>query len=348
MAGTLFYLFEHKRYYFSPMNRTKIAGIGYHVPERIVLNKELENYMDTSDEWIRTRSGIEERRWVEPGMGTSDLAIEASKKAIKMADIDPQAIDLIIVGTLTSDYFFPGVSAQIQDALDIGTVGAFDVKAACSAFIYSLSIGDQFIKTGEYKTVLVVGAEVQSTALDLSDSGRMTAVLFADGAGAAVLTKNDGDSGILSTHLHCQGKYLKELWCEGPSSRENPRLSTDMIKEGRHFPSMNGREVFKNAVRRFPEVIKEAMDTNGFTIDDISLIIPHQANERITKTVRKKMGIEKSKLFSNIHKFGNTTGASIPIALCDAYDQGIIFDEDIIILAAFGAGFTWASAAIRW
>ena len=196
------------------MNRAKIAGIGYSVPDRIVTNSELEKYMDTSDEWIQSRSGIKERRWVEPGTGTSDLAIDASKKAIQMADIDPKTIDLIIVGSLTSDYFFPGVSAQVQDALGINPIGAFDVKAACSAFIYSLSIGDQFIQTGKFQTVLVIGAEVQSTALDMSTKGRDTAVLFADGAGAVILKTNDGDSGILSTHLHCQVKFLKELWCE--------------------------------------------------------------------------------------------------------------------------------------
>ncbi|MDP6684832.1 MAG: beta-ketoacyl-ACP synthase III [Candidatus Marinimicrobia bacterium] len=330
------------------MNKAKIAGIGYSVPDRIVTNTELEKYMDTTDEWIQTRSGIKERRWVESGTGTSDLAIDASKKAIQMADIDPQSIDMVIVGSLTSDYFFPGVSAQVQDALDLSPIGAFDVKAACSAFIYSLSIGDQFIQSGKYKTILVIGAEVQSTALDMSDKGRHIAVLFADGAGAVILKKHEGDSGILSTHLHCEGKFLKELWCEGPASRENPRLSVEMLNEGRHFPYMNGREVFRNAVKRFPEVILEALDENGLSIDDISLVIPHQANERITTTVRKKLGIEKSKVFSNIHKFGNTTGASIPIALCDAYEQGKISEKDIIILAAFGAGFTWASAAIRW
>ena len=330
------------------MIRSKIAGIGYSVPDRIVTNFDLEESMDTSDEWIQSRSGIKERRWVEPGVGTSDLAIEASKKAIRMAKIDPESIDLIIVGSLTSDYFFPGVSAQVQDALGIRTVGAFDVKAACSAFIYSLSIGDQFIQTGMYETILVIGAEVQSTALDKSLDGRALAVLFADGAGAVVLKKNKGDSGIISTHLHCQGKYLKELWCEGPASRENPRLSMQMLNEGRHFPYMNGREVFKNAVRRFPEVIQEALDTNNLSINDIALVIPHQANARITSAVQKKLGIDKNKIFSNIHKYGNTTGASIPIAICDAYEQGKIKENEIIILAAFGAGFTWASAAIRW
>ena len=330
------------------MFKSKIVGIGYSVPDRVITNNELKNYMDTSDEWIKTRSGISERRWVEPGVGASDLAINASKKAIEMAKIDSTKIDLVIVGSLTSDYFFPEISAQVQEALKLRNVGAFDIKAACSAFIYSLSIGDQFIRTGMYKTILVIGAEVQSTALDKSTKGRTLSVLFADGAGAAILARNEENSGILSTHLHCQGKYLKDLWCEGPSSRENPRISKKMLDEGRHFPLMNGKEVFKNALRRFPEVIKEAMDANNLSLDDVKLIIPHQANERITKSVQKKLGIERDKVFSNIHKFGNTTGASIPIALCDAYDQGRIFKNDIIILAAFGAGFTWASAAIKW
>lgn len=330
------------------MIRSKIEGIGYSVPDRVITNFDLEKIMDTSDEWIRSRSGIKERRWVEAGTGTSDLAIDASKKAIQMANIDPKTIDLIIVGSLTSDYFFPGVSAQVQDELGIHTVGAFDVKAACSAFIYSLSIGDQFIRSGKYETILVIGAEVQSTALDKSDNGRHIAVLFADGAGAVILKKSHGDSGILSTHLHCEGKHLKKLWCEAPTSIENPRLSAKMINDGRHYPIMNGREVFKNAVIRFPEVIQEALDENGISMDEVSLIIPHQANERITKSVQKKLNIDESKVFSNIHKFGNTTGASIPIALCDAFEQGKISDNDIIILAAFGAGFTWASAAIRW
>ncbi|MFQ6613034.1 MAG: 3-oxoacyl-ACP synthase III family protein, partial [Fidelibacterota bacterium] len=255
---------------------------------------------------------------------------------------------LIIVASLTSDYFFPGVAPQLQHRFNMNTVGAFDIKAACSAFIYALSIGDQYIKTGEYKNILVVGAEVQSTALNLSTEGRDMAVLFGDGAGAAVLQPSTGDSGILSTHLHSQGEYLKMLWCEGPASRENPRLSTKMLKEGRHYPAMNGREVFKNALTRFPEVIQEALEANQLTLDDIALIIPHQANYRISQAVAKRMGVGMDKLYSNIHRYGNTTGASIPIALCEAYQEGKFRRGDYIILAAFGAGFTWASAAIRW
>lgn len=330
------------------MIRSKIAGVGHSVPERVVTNREMEKWMDTSDEWIVTRSGIKERRWVEEGTGTSELAVEASKQAIEMAKVVPEEIDLVIVATITSDYFFPGVGNQLQEKLGLRTIGSFDIKVACSAFIYGISIADQFIKTGQYNTVLVVGAEVQSTALDISTEGRDVSVLFGDGAGAVILKRNEGESGILSTHLHSQGKYLKELWCEAPASRFNPRISKEMIDDRRHFPFMNGRDVFRNAVTRFPAVIKEALDANQLSKEDVQLIIPHQANLRITQVVEKKLGVEPGVVFSNIHKYGNTTGASIPIALAEAYQEGKINPGDIIILAAFGAGFTWASAAIRW
>ncbi len=330
------------------MIRSKIAGVGYAVPDRIVTNKDMEKWMDTSDEWIVSRSGIKERHWVEDGTGTSDLAVDASKKAMAMAQVEPEDIDLVIVATITSDYFFPGVGNQLQEKLGLRTIGSFDIKVACSAFIYGLSIGDQFIKAGQYKTILVVGAEVQSTALDISDEGRDVSVLFGDGAGAAILQQHEGESGILSTHLHSDGKYIKELWCEAPASRFNPRISKEMIDERRHFPFMNGREVFKNAVTKFPAVIKEALDANQLKKEDVKLVIPHQANLRITQFVEKKLGTEPGVVYSNIHKYGNTTGASIPIALAEAYQEGKINSGDIIILAAFGAGFTWASAAIRW
>lgn len=330
------------------MNRTKISGIGFYVPDRVVTNADLSRWMDTSDEWIRARSGIRERHWVEENQGASDLAFEASKKALEMAGLTPRDVDLVIVATITSDYFFPGVSAQLQHMLGMNTVGAFDIKAACSAFIYALSVGDQFIKTGQHKNILVVGAEVQSTALDISDQGRDVSVLFGDGAGAAILQPSEDESEILSTHLHCQGKHLKVLWCEAPVSRENPRMSAEMIAAGRQYPSMNGREVFKNAVVRFPEVIMEALNANDLTMEDIKLIIPHQANLRISQAVAKRMRVDMDMIYSNIHKYGNTTAASIPIALTEALAEGKFQRGDKIILAAFGAGFTWASAAIRW
>ncbi len=330
------------------MMRSNIIGMGYAVPDRVVTNSDLEKIMDTTDEWIVTRSGIQERHWVEDGTGTSDLAEAASRKAMKMASVSPEEIDLVIVATLTSDYFFPGVGNQLQEKLGLRNIGTFDIKVACSAFIYGLSIGDQFIKTGQHNTVLVVGAEVQSTALDLSTEGRDISVLFGDGAGAVILRREEGESGILSTHLHSQGRYLKELWCEAPASRFNPRISKEMIDERRHLPYMNGREVFRNAVKRFPEVINEALDANHLDLEDVKLIIPHQANLRISQAVGKRLGTAPGVVYSNIHKYGNTTGASIPIALTEAYQEGKITKGDFVILAAFGAGFTWASAAIRW
>ncbi len=330
------------------MNRTRISGIGFYVPDRVVTNADLSRWMNTSDEWIRARSGIRERHWVEENQGASDLAFEASKKALEMAGVTAREVDLVIVATITSDYFFPGVSAQLQHMLGMNTIGAFDIKAACSAFIYALSVGDQFIKTGQHKNILVVGTEVQSTALDVSDRGRDVSVLFGDGAGAAILQPSADESEIMSTHLHCQGEYFKVLWCEAPVSRENPRMSAEMIAAGRQYPSMNGREVFKNAVVRFPEAIMESLNANDLTMEDIKLIIPHQANLRISQAVAKRMGVDMEKIYSNIHKYGNTTAASIPIALTEALAEGKFQRGDKIILAAFGAGFTWASAAIRW
>lgn len=330
------------------MRKTKIAGIGYYVPERIVTNKDLEKLMDTSDEWIVTRTGIHERRWVDSKIGTSDLGVKAAEKAFDMAKVSAKDIDLVIFATLTSDYNFPGSAVQIQDKMGMDTIGAFDIKAACSAFVYSLSIGDQFVKTGQADNVLVIGAEVQSTGLDLSTNGRDMAVLFGDGAGAAVLQPSNCSSEILSTHIHSQGKYLKDLWIEAPTSVESPSLTKEMIDEGRHFPQMNGREVFRNAVTRFPQVIKEALNKNNLSVDDVNMFIPHQANLRITQSVAKRLGVGMDRMYSNIEKYGNTTGASIPIALAEAHQEGKIKKDDIVILAAFGSGFTWASAAIRW
>jgi 3-oxoacyl-[acyl-carrier-protein] synthase-3 len=320
------------------MHKSKITGLGFEVPENVVKNADLEEIMETSDEWIQKRSGIKERRWATEDLATSDLAISASKKAMEMAGVSSEDIDLVIVGTLSSDYFFPGVSAQLQDKLNLRNIAAFDIKAACSAFVYCLSVGDQFIRSGMAKTALIVGAETQTKLIDKTKRGRDIAVLFGDGAGA-----------ILSTHLHCQGKDMKNLWMEGPGSAPGVWIhNKQAIAHGRLSPKMNGREVFRNAVKRFPEVIQEAMDENGLTMEDIKLIIPHQANNRISQAVAKRMGIGMDRVYSNIHKYGNTTAASIPIALTEAHQEGKIQKGDHIILAAFGAGYTWASAAIRW
>ena len=330
------------------MNSSKIIGMGFHVPENVITNETLSQTIDTSDEWIQARSGIKERRWATEDISTFDLAHQASLNAISDADIDPQEIDMIIVGTLSSDYFFPGVSAQLQESLKLNTIGAFDIKAACSAFIYSLSIADQFIKTGMAKNILVVGAEAQTKLIDKSTRGRDIAVLFGDGAGAAILQKSNDQSQILSTHLHCEGKNIKNLWMQAPGTSTGSWFKTNTFDSERFSPHMNGREVFRNAVKRFPEVINEALAHNKLSINDIKLIIPHQANFRISQAVANKMNVDMKVVYSNIHKYGNTTAASIPIALTEAVEEGHIIKGDYIILAAFGAGYTWASAAIKW
>lgn len=332
------------------MYKSIITGIGYHVPDQVVTNDDLSKIMDTSDEWIQTRSGIQERRWVSENEATSHLAIEASKKAMEMANVSPEDIDLVVVGTISSDYFFPGVSAQLQAELGLKQVASFDLKAACSGFIYSLSVADQYIRTGMYKKALVVGAEAQTKFINKSTDGRDIAVLFGDGAGAVILEPSNSDDGILSTHLHCDGADLKYLWMEGPGSSGSCQINLDTIQNNPKLyePYMNGKKVFQNAVVRFPEVIQEALDANHLTMDDVSVIIPHQANLRIIQAVAKRMDEPVEKFYANLQRYGNTTAASIPIALCEAYNEGKFSKGDTIILAAFGAGFTWASAAIKW
>ena len=330
------------------MYKSKIIGLGFKVPDNVVSNDDLSKIMDTSDEWIQSRSGIKERRWATEEVTTSDLALSAANNAIKNAEINNKEIDLVIVGTLSSDYFFPGVSAQLQEKLNLNLIGAFDIKAACSAFIYSLSIADQYIKTGAAETILVVGAETQTKLIEKSSKGRDVAVLFGDGAGAAIVQRSDDESQILSTHLHSQGKDLKNLWMEAPGTSKGSWFKENKFDQKKFTPKMNGREVFKNAVKRFPEVIHEALDHNNLDFNDIKLIIPHQANYRISEAVAKKLEVGMDKVYSNIHKYGNTTAASIPIALTEAVYSKKINKGDLIILAAFGAGYTWASAAIKW
>ncbi|MEC7872623.1 MAG: beta-ketoacyl-ACP synthase III [Candidatus Neomarinimicrobiota bacterium] len=330
------------------MHKSKIIGMGFKVPDNIISNDDLSKMMDTSDDWIQSRSGIKERRWATDKIATSDLALVAANNAISNAEIDSKEIDMVIVGTLSSDYFFPGVSAQLQEKLNLNTIGAFDIKAACSAFVYSISIADQYIKTGMAKTILVVGAETQTKLIEKSTEGRDVAVLFGDGAGAAILKRSEDKSEILSTHLHSEGKDLKNLWMEAPGTSHGSWFKENQFDKSKFTPKMNGREVFRNAVTRFPEVINEALDFNNLDINDIKLIIPHQANYRISEAVAKRLGVGMDKVYSNIHKYGNTTAASIPIALTEAIESGKIGKGDIIILAAFGAGYTWASAAIKW
>ena len=305
--------------------------------------------MDTSDDWITERTGIRNRRFVEDGVGSSELGYKAAIKAIEKAELSPKDIDFIIVATIIPDYFFPGNGCLIGQMLGLPGVGALDVRNQCSGFIYALSVADSFIQSGVYDNILVVGAEAHSVVLKMTSEWRDTAVLFGDGGGAVVLAPSeDGSKGILSNHLHADGTYAKDLWLEVPGSRQNPWLTHEMIDDERHHPKMNGSKVFKHAVRRFPEVIKEALERNSLTVDDISLLIPHQSNQRITQAVAKRLGLGMEKIYSNIDRYGNTTVASIPIALDEAVEEERIKDGDIVIFAAFGAGFTWASTAIRW
>jgi 3-oxoacyl-[acyl-carrier-protein] synthase-3 len=305
--------------------------------------------METSDEWIQQRTGICERRFVDEGVGTSDLACEAAQIAIQAAGLALADIDFLIFATLSSDYGFPGSGCLLQDKLGIGTIGALDVRNQCSGFIYGLSVADQFVKTGMYQRILVVGAEVHSTGLEFNTHGRDVAVLFGDGAGAAVVGRAlAGEGEILSTHLHSQGKYAKKLWIEAPGSIFHPRINEEMLRQGRQYPVMDGRYVFKHAVERFREVIQEALDANQLTIQEVDLLILHQANLRIAEFVTQALKIDPERVFCNIQKYGNTTAASIPIALDEALEQGKIKSGDIVVLAAFGSGFTWAAAVMRW
>jgi 3-oxoacyl-[acyl-carrier-protein] synthase-3 len=330
------------------MTRAFISGIGYHVPDRVVTNDDLAALMDTSDQWIRERTGIQSRRFVEEGVGTTDLAIPAVERALNGASLTVNDIDLIVFATSTPDYMAPGSGCLLQDRMGFPEIGALDVRVQCSGFIYGLSVADQYIRTGTFKHVLVVGAEVQSTGMDLSDAGRDVSVIFGDGAGAAVVSATEEERGILSTHLHSEGKYAQELWSEVPASRRNPRISLEDIKAGRHWLKMNGREVFRHAVTRFPESIMEAVEANNLKIEDVSLIIPHQANLRITMEVARRLKAAPELVYSNIDRYGNTTAASIPIAMAEAVDEGRIKPGDYIVLVAFGSGFTWASAMIKW
>jgi 3-oxoacyl-[acyl-carrier-protein] synthase-3 len=331
--------------------RTKITGVGFYVPEQVVTNSELEKYMDTSDQWIRERTGIAERRFFKEGYDTvSRMGARASRIALERAGIKPQDIDMVLFATLSPDYNFPGSGVLMLRELGLSEIPAIDIRMQCSGFIYGLSIADQYIKTGMYKNILVVGSEIQSNIFELSTRGRAMAVIFGDGAGAAVLqaTQPDDPNVLLSTHLHSDGTYAEELMLEHPGSNLKNRITHQMIDEGKMLPYMNGQLVFKHAVKRFPEVVMEALTYNQLTVNDIDMFIPHQANIRISEYVQRVLGLPDEKVFNNIHKYGNTTAASIPIALSEVWEAGRLKKGDLLCLAAFGSGFTWASALIRW
>jgi len=332
----------------SDVRHAYISGTGFFVPEKVVTNDDLAAIMDTSDEWIQERTGIQTRRFAADGEGTTDLAIPAVEQALKSASLTVHDIDLIIFATCTPDYYLPGSGCLLQDRMGFREIGALDVRVQCSGFVYGLSIADQYIKTGMYRNILVIGAEVQSTGMNFSDEGRDVSVLFGDGAGAVVVSATDEDRGIMSTHLHSEGKYARELWVEFPSTSHNPTISAADLEAGRHRPKMNGREVFRHAVTRFPEAIMEALRANEVKIDDITLVIPHQANLRITREVARRLKVPEERVYSNIERYGNTTAASIPIALAEAVSEGLIQPGGYVVLVAFGSGFTWASALIKW
>lgn len=335
------------------MYNSKITGLGYYLPDNVVTNDDLSKFMETTDEWIQERTGIKERRWIDPKSGdtTSNMGVKASKIAIKRAGLNKEDIDFIIFATLSPDMYFPGGGVRVQDMLGIPTIGALDVRNQCSGFIYSLSVADQFIKTGMYKNILVIGSENHSGGLEKSTRGRGVTVIFGDGAGAAVVSRcNEKDKGILSSHLHSEGKHARELMLDGPNTG---RWVPEIIAENdpndeSYYPYMNGKFVFKNAVTRFSEVINEGLDANDLKKEDIDMLIPHQANLRIAQFIQKKFQLSDDKVYNNIMSYGNTTAASIIIALTEAWEKGKIKENDLVVLAAFGAGFTWGSVLIRW
>ena len=328
-----------------------IKGLGFYVPENVVTNEDLTKMMDTSDEWIRERTGIHERRWVNnKKLSTSLMGTYAAEKAIEDANIDKNDIDFIIFSTLSPDYYFPGSGVLLQRNLEIKEVGALDVRNQCSGFIYAISIADQYIKSGMYKNILVVGSEIHSGGLEKTSRGRSVSVIFGDGAGAAVISATNDDRGILSTHLHSEGKYAEELAVIKPATTFwIDKIKNDKNEDGSgYFPYMNGNFVFKNAVVRFEQVIFEALNHSNLKKEDISLLITHQANLRISQYIQKRLELSESQVYNNIMKYGNTTAASIPIALTEAYKSNLIKKGDIVVLAAFGSGFTWGSALIKW
>ena len=332
------------------MINSYIKGISYYVPEKIITNSDLEKMMDTTDEWITTRTGIKQRHSVgNQKLGPADLAVESTKKVLKKTNTNLTDIDFVIFATSSPDYYVPGSGSLFQAKMGLQNIGVLDIRQACAGFVYALSVADQYIKSGMYKNILVIGSEVQTTQLDYDNEGRGTAIIFGDGAASALIKPTKvKNKGILSSHLHSDGRYIDDLGTLAPSPKIQGLINKKNIDDRDHHIFMNGREVFKHAVKRFPEVILEGLQYNKIAIDDVKLVIPHQANYRITKAVQKNLKIDESKVFSNIHKYGNTTAASVGIALSEAIAENKINDNDIIVLVAFGAGFYWASTIIRW
>jgi 3-oxoacyl-[acyl-carrier-protein] synthase-3 len=336
------------------MTRAAIIGTGYFVPERIITNNDLAQWMDTSDEWITERSGIKERHWLrqdENGwteMTGAEMGAAAGKMAMEDAGVDPEAVDLVIYGTINPDVQFPGNGVFVEDILGLKTAGAMDIRNQCTGFVYGLAAADGFIRAGTARTVLVIGGEIHSTGLNVSTEGRDIAALFGDGAGAVVVQATDEDRGVMASVLHSQGRFARELWAEAPVGNMQDRITDKMLVEGRQYPFMNGTMVFKHATRRFCEAIGEVLAKGGVPAEDVKLFIPHQANQRITDAVASRLGAGPDRVYSNIAKYGNTTAASIPIALAEAAREGRLERGDLLVTVAFGSGFTWGANLTRW
>ena len=331
------------------MLRTQFLGTGFAVPDRVVTNDELSRLMDTTDEWIRTRTGIQERRWVQEGESGVELGRKAAERALEMAGVAPADLDAIVYATSSPDHFAPGNGVYLQKLLGIDTIPALDVRAQCSGFIYALSVADAWIRAGQYRHILVVGSEIQSTGLELSTEGRHVAVIFADGAGAVVLGPGDDNgSGILAFDLHSEGAHAEKLWVDAPGSMYHPRVSHQQLEAGRQYLEMDGREVFRHAVVRMPESVRTVLASAGQSLDDLSLLLAHQANLRIAEAMQKDLGLRDNQVYNNIMKYGNTTAATIPILLDECVRGGRLRRGDLLVMTAFGSGFMWGSAAVRW
>lgn len=331
------------------MRPSRIIGTGFAVPDRVVTNDDLSRLMDTTDEWIRTRTGIRERHWAVEGETGAALALKATERALAMAGIKASDLDAIVFATSSPDHFIPGNGVFLQRLMGLKTIPAIDIRQACSGFIYSLSIADAFIRTGTFRHILVVGEEIQSTGMDISTEGRNTAVIFADGAGAVVLAPSDDDNrGLLAFDLHSDGEFAEMLWVDTPGSMYHPRVSHEQINAGRHYLQMDGKEVFRHAATRMPESVTAVLGRIGLTPSDISLLLPHQANLRISEMVQKKLALSDAQVYNNIERFGNTTAATIPILLDECVRSGRVKPGDMIVMTAFGAGFSWGSVACRW
>jgi len=329
--------------------RSRILGMGAYVPPRVVTNHDLAKIMETTHEWIVERTGIEERRWVEPGEGGAEMAAKASRQAMERAGVQAKDIDMLVYATLSPDNNFPGTGVFTQRLLGLREIPCFDLRQQCTGFIYGLALADSFIRNGTHKNILVIGSEVHSTGLDLTTRGRDVSVLFGDGAGAAVVSRaTDDQHMILSTHLHADGTDAEILWTEVPASRNHPRITAEDMAAGKHYPTMQGKKVFKHAVTRMPQALMEGMVANQLKLDDIACLIPHQANLRINQMVAKMIGMPEERVHNNIQKYGNTTAASIPICMNEAIEIGKIKPGDLVAIVAFGAGLTWGSVFVRY